>query len=354
MSLNRVLVAAVLSSSLLAACGGGGGDSAEPPADYTPPPPPANAAPTQAQNTLTEGVLTLSGIGTIINGTEQTAVAKTAATAASSGVFNIVANVVAGPDGATPVTAFDTLDSAATSTLSQAGWTTAPFVYQAQFSNGEDAVVSAGGVATAPFTWTMKLNLKDAGGQQAGSYLLDAAGKPLLASYTPAALPADARVAYPSFAPSASTIISSRFGDLSPLIATESDLLAHQFCEQSSNGASRIQYQLASNNVLKVWDASAGCGASAVAIADGSWQIQTLYGKTIYSLSFPGAAQYEQYNAYVPASAFGAGAKRVIVAGSASERWKAGYFIPRGTAIQSQRPFLTANTLQAVRTAAGL
>lgn len=354
MRLNRMAFVVVLGSAILAACGGGGGDSAEPPADYTPPPPPASTAPTQAQTTLTDGLLTLSGMGTIVNGVEQTAVSITAATAASSGVFNLSATVIAGPTGATPVSAFDTLDSAAYFTLSQNGWTTAPFAYQAQFTIGEDAVVSVGSVATAPFTWSMKLNLQDVGGQPADKYLNDAAGAPLLSSYAAANLPTGTLAAYPSFAPSVSTVIASLFGDMDPLIATEADLLTRTFCEPTPTGNARIQYQLATNGVLKVWDATAGCGAPAVSIADGQWQSQTLYGKTIYALTFPDAAQYDRFSAYVPSSAFTAGAKRVIVAGTSGERWKMGYFIPRGAAIQSQRPFLTSAALQAVRAAASL
>ncbi|KAF7963818.1 hypothetical protein AWV80_05590 [Cupriavidus sp. UYMU48A] len=67
-------------------------------------------------------------------------------------------------------------------------------------------------------------------------------------------------------------------------------------------------------------------------------------------LSFPASVQYENFSAYVPASAFAAGAMRAIVAGSSTERWKMGYFIPKDVAIQSRRPFLTNAALEAVRT----
>lgn len=353
MKMHRSVLAIVAASAITAACGGGGGESADTSTGTTVP---ASLVPpkSKAETTLTDGLLTITGAGSTINGVDQKAISRTSATAASSGMFNVSAAVAVGPTGMTPVSAFDTLDTAAYWSLTQSGWTSSSFSYQVQYAQDETIFVAPGGVALGPARWTMKLNLQDVGGKPASDYLLDAAGKPLLASFVPTELPAGVMAAFPSFAPTAATVITSIFGDLDPLLATEADLYTRKYCEQSKGSSARIEYQVAAGGVLKVWDATAGCGASATPVADGQWQTQTLQGKTVYLLTFPTTVQYENFSAYVPASAFAQGAMRAIVAGSSTERWKMGYFIPKDVAIQSKRPFLTNTALEAIRKAASL
>ncbi|QOT82222.1 hypothetical protein [Cupriavidus basilensis] len=355
MKATRSMLPAFLATLVLAACGGGGGDGNSAPPEQALPPPPT-APVTVGETTLAAGLLTASGFGNIVNGVEQKGISKTAATKASSNVFDIRAAVAVGPSAnSTPTSAFDTIDTAAYWALTSSGWTNATTSYQATFSSDEVATVSFGSISSAPFTWSVKLNLKDVGGGQVTDYLVNAAGAPLTASMVAAALPAGVKAAYPSFAPSTATVIASMFGELDPLLVSEADLLTRSFCEDSADASARVQYQLAASGVLKVFDAkAAGCGAGATALPDGKWETQTLYGKTVYLLSFPTVAHYESFNAYVPASAFAAGARKAIVAGSGSERWKSGFFIPKDVAIQSKRAFLSVGALDAIRTAVSL
>lgn len=351
---NGVLVFAAVASVALAACGGGGGtdtasDSSTP---YVPPPPPATVTP--AQTALGDGLLTVSGTGVILNGVTQTAVSQSKAVAASSSVFNLTTGIVAGPSGAaSPVGITEALQDAAYNALTPSGWANASS-YQATFNGQDSAAVSYGTISGAPFSWSMKLNLQAIGGKQAGDYLVNAGGAALLSSVTPATLPSTTQAAFPSFAPSIDTVIANPFDDLDPLVATEADMFSRTFCESSATSSAKVKYQLVSGGVLKVSDASGGCGTAGAAYPDGTWQTQNLYGKVVYVLTFPAVAHYESYGAYVSASTLTAGAKRVIVAGSATERWKHGYLIPQGVAIQSHRPFLTNDALAAIRTAAGL
>ena len=125
MKATRSMLPAFLATLVLAACGGGGGDGNSAPPEQALPPPPT-APVTVGETTLAAGLLTASGFGNIVNGVEQKGISKTAATKASSNVFDIRAAVAVGPSAnSTPTSAFDTIDTAAYWALTSSGETVA-------------------------------------------------------------------------------------------------------------------------------------------------------------------------------------------------------------------------------------